>query len=140
MKQETPDKHAENIQHSLEKIIGSNTILKRRKKSEEDNKIEQFEKIIITLEEALVRDVILKDIKIDISGYTESLFTVIDNLISMLYGKEAVELIFFYVYDRINDDGSINPLSDENGNILILKTPTDLWNLIQHITKNKIKK
>ena len=55
-------------------------------------------------------------------------------------GKELCELVFFYIYNRINPDGSINGLVDDSGNEIILETPTDLWLLIKHIQSNKKKK
>ena len=57
----------------------------------------------------------------------------------MQFGKEASEVIFFYVYERINPDGTINELADQDNNVVALNTPTDLWMLVNHI-KNKTNK
>jgi hypothetical protein len=57
----------------------------------------------------------------------------------MHFGKEASELIFFYLYDRLNPDGSINMLTDPNGNDVVLQNPDDLWVLLQ-IVKEGLKK
>ena len=54
----------------------------------------------------------------------------------MHFGKEAAELVFFYLYDRLNPDGSINVLLDPNGTEIVLQTPEDLWLLIQHVTES----
>jgi hypothetical protein len=53
----------------------------------------------------------------------------------MNFGKEAAELIFFYVYERLNPDGSINELRDQNDVPVILNNPTELWDLV-NIIKN----
>jgi hypothetical protein len=57
----------------------------------------------------------------------------------MQFGKEASEVIFFYVYERINPDGTVNELADQDGQVVALNTPTDLWMLVNHI-KNKTSK
>ena len=49
----------------------------------------------------------------------------------MQFGKEVAELIFFYLYERENPDGTINELIDDSNNIVPLHTPSDLWHLIK---------
>ena len=55
----------------------------------------------------------------------------------MNFGKEACEVIFYYVYERINPDGSVNELRDANNQPVILHNPNDLWELVQHIRNKK---
>lgn len=134
------DEHTKGIQQSIESIIGADTILKRRKKTEDDISRDTFEKIIIALEQANVRSSIIgSDFKLDFTSYDETFYEIIDNLILMQFGKEASEVIFFYVYERINPDGTINDLADQDNNIVALNNPTDLWMLVNHI-KDKTKK
>jgi hypothetical protein len=134
------DEHAKGVQQSIESIIGADTILKRRKKTEDDINRDTFEKIILTLEQANVRSSIIGgDFKLDFTSYDETFYEIIDNLILMQFGKEASEVIFFYVYERINPDGTVNELADQDNNVVALNTPTDLWMLVNHI-KNKTNK
>jgi len=134
------DEHAKGVQQSIESIIGANTVLKRRKKTEEDINRDTFEKIILTLEQANVRSSIIGgDFKLDFTSYDETFYEIIDNLILMQFGKEASEIIFFYVYERINPDGTVNELADQDNNVVALNNPTDLWMLVNHI-KNKTNK
>ena len=134
------DEHAKGVQQSIESIIGADTVLKRRKKTEEDINRDTFEKIIIALEQANVRSSIIgSDFKLDFTSYDETFYEIIDNLILMQFGKEASEVIFFYVYERISPDGSINELADQDNNVVALNNPTDLWMLVNHI-KNKTNK
>ena len=134
------DEHAKGVQQSIESIIGADTILKRRKKTEDDINRDIFEKIIISLEQANVRSSIIGgDFKLDFTSYDETFYEIIDNLILMQFGKEASEVIFFYVYERISPDGSINELADQDNNVVALNNPTDLWMLVNHI-KNKTNK
>jgi hypothetical protein len=134
------DEHAKGVQQSIESIIGADTVLKRRKKTEDDINRDTFEKIIITLEQANVRSSIIGgEFKLDFTSYDETFYEIIDNLILMQFGKEASEVIFFYVYERINPDGTVNELADQDNNVVALNNPTDLWMLVNHI-KNKTSK
>ena len=134
------DEHTQGIKKSVEDIIGSGTVLKRKKKTEEDLNRESFEKIILLMEEIQTRGVLLKaDLGLDYSNYDEKFYEIIDRLFQMHFGREAAEVIFFYAYERINPDGSVNELVDENDQTVTLTNPTDLWYLVNHI-KNKTKK
>jgi len=134
------NKHTEGIKQSIEDIIGSDTIIKRKKKTEEDLNRESFEKIILLMDEIQTRGVLLHtDLGLDYSNYDEKFYEIIDRLFTMHFGKDAAEIIFFYIYERINPDGSINGLIDEKNQIINLNNPTDLWYLVNHI-KNKTKK
>lgn len=133
--EQSPDQ-AGQISQQVSTIIGSPTSLTRKRSSEEDKQKEKFEKIIRTLEAINARTILLNiDMGINLNKYDEQFYDVIDNLISMQFNKEAAELIFFYVYDRLNPDGSINELVDEHGNTVVLQTAADLWMVIQSITK-----
>jgi len=134
------DERTQGIKRSVEDIIGSDTVLKRKKKTEEDLDRESFEKIIFLLEEIQTRGVLLQvDLGLDYSAYDEKFYEIIDRLFQIHFGKEAAEMIFFYAYERINPDGSVNELVDENNQIVALNSPTDLWYLVNHI-KNKTNK
>ena len=134
------DEHAKGVQQSIESIIGADTVLKRRKKTEDDINRDTFEKIIIALEQTNVRSSIIGgEFKLDFTSYDETFYEIIDNLILMQFGKEASEIIFFYVYERINPDGTVNELADQDNNVVALNSPTDLWMLVNHI-KNKTNK
>lgn len=134
------DEHTEGIKKSIEDIIGSDTVLKRKKKTEEDLNKESFEKIILLMDQIQTRGVLLHaELGLDYSNYDEKFYEIIDRLFTMHFGKEAAEIIFFYTYERINPDGTINELADENNQIITLNSPTDLWYLVNHI-KNKTKK
>ncbi len=62
--------------------------------------------------------------------YDESFYTIIDKMIQLKFGQGISELIFFYVYDRVNIDGTLNVLRNEKDEEVKLNTPEDLWNLI----------
>jgi hypothetical protein len=134
------EEHTQGIKTSIESIIGTDTVLKRKKKTEEDINREMFEKAILSMEEIQVRETLLHtEMKLDLYNYNETFYEVIDRLFNLHFGKEAAEIIFFYIYERMNPDGSTNQLLDQNDTPIPLETPTDLWLLVNHL-KNKNKK
>lgn len=128
------EQHAQGIKSTLEEMIGTDLSLKRKKKNENDTNRELFENIIIALEKANVRTALVgTEFDIDLSKYDETYYEIIDNLLLMQFGKEASEVIFFYVYERMNPDGTVNELRDMNDNPVILNSPNDLWEIINLI-------
>ena len=126
------EKHAEGIKKEIEDIIGVDTVLKQKKKTDDDFQRERFEKIIQTMQEIEVRGILLAtDLRLDFTTYDEKFYKVIDSLIEMQFGKETAELIFFYLYERENPDGTVNDLIDEEGTIVPLNNPNDLWQLVK---------
>jgi hypothetical protein len=126
---------------SIDLILGSDTTLTRRKKTQADATRELFNKIIINLEQANTRSFLLSgDFQLDLTKYDDVFYEAIDNLIILHFGKEASELIFFYLYDRIDPEGNIQALVDNKGNEILLQNPDDLWMLLQVIKENDKKK
>lgn len=129
---ENNEDHINGVKKSIDDILGTDTSLKRKKKSEEDTNRERFEKIIQILEEVEVRSMILgNDLSLDFTSYDEKFYFVIDSLFNMHFGKDKAELIFFYLYERTNPDGTANGLQNEEGEIVELTSPTDLWYLLK---------
>jgi hypothetical protein len=128
------EQHANGIKSSIDDILGASTLLKTKKKSEEDQHKSIFIKTIQTLEEIEIRGMILgNDLQLDFLSYDEKFYTVIDALFSIAFNKEACELIFFYIYERIGPDGSVNEIADMNGTIIPLTSPDDLWELVKQV-------
>ena len=134
------EEHTQGIKQSIEDIIGTDTTLRRKRKTEEDLNRESFEKIMLMMDEIQVRSALLhSELGLDYSNYDEKFYEIIDRMFSLHFGKEAAEIIFFYVYERINPDGTVNNLIDQNNEIVPINSPSDLWYLVNHI-KNKTKK
>jgi hypothetical protein len=126
----------EEIKKSLEDILNVDFKVKRRKKTELDIQKDLFFKIILSLEKLNMRSNMLTiDLDIDLTKYDETFYDVIDNLLILNFGKNIAEIIFFYVYDRIDEDGNIIGLRDIEGNSIVLENVHDLWYLIQNIDK-----
>ena len=134
------EEHTQGIKQSIEDIIGTDTVLRRKRKTEEDLNRESFEKIILLMDEIQVRSALLhSELGLDYSNYDEKFYEIIDRMFTLSFGREAAEIIFFYVYERINPDGTINNLVDQNNEVVPINSPSDLWYLVNHI-KNKTKK
>jgi hypothetical protein len=124
----------EGIKQSLENILNADFKIKRKKRTELDIQRDLFFKIILSLEKLNMRSNMLNiDLDIDLTKYDEVFYDAIDKLLLLKYGKEISEIIFFYVYDRIDPEGNITYLSDTAGKPVILETIGDLWYLIQNI-------
>lgn len=129
------EKQDEEVKKSFEKIMGIDLSLKRKKG---DNKKEIFEQIILALDKINTREhLLIKDLNMDLSYHNILFYEVIDYLLHLNYGKESTELIFFYLYERTNPDGTANEFEIRNkeGELVPLNNPTDLWNAINYLNK-----
>ncbi len=125
------EKEYKQVQFGVDEILGTKTLIRRKKKSFSDKKRELFFNVITTMEEMFVRqNLVYSDLNLDFSNYDEKFFSVIDMLLYMNFGKQCMELIAFYLYDRINADGTVNGLIVNDKDEVILNSPTDLWNLM----------
>jgi hypothetical protein len=123
-----------NIESAVDNLLNLKSFVRRKKRNEQDKRREIFVQIINGIEEVIIRsNIAMVDYGIDYSKYDDSFLMVIDALIYMNFGKEAAELISFYMWDRVNPDGSINPVLDEEDNEIVLKDANQLWDLILKI-------
>ena len=119
------------IQKAVDNILNVKTYVRRKKKTASDKRKEIFVQIINSLEEIHMRENLMyADMDIDMFKYDEKFLGIVDALIYLNFGEECAEIVGFYLYDRINQDGSINPLIDAGGTETILNNPYDLWNLL----------
>jgi len=140
MKDESKENHALNINVSIGELLNSETVLKRKKRTEEDRKREMFENIVTSLEKTSIRsELTVLDLGLDFSKYDEPFYTMIDGLLELNFGKNAVDLIYFYIFDRVDEEGNERTLTDEDKNEYPIQTPSDLWDLIQILSTTKKK-
>ena len=116
------------IQVAINEILNVKSLIRRKKKSQSDKKKELFTSIVNAIEHVSNRqNLMYVDLQLDFTTYDESFLDIIDALVILHFGKEGAELIAYYLWDRVNPDGSINPLIDENNNPIVLETANDLW-------------
>ena len=118
--------------------------LKIAKRDRKSNEKDTFIETVILLEHCWLRTNFLhEEVKIDLWNYEENYYKVIENLIFMKYTEDIANLILWYVYDRIDADGKILGIDvtfpGKEPKLFILKTPVDLWNLVEKINKSNSK-
>ena len=80
--------------------------------------------------------------KINLAEYEENFFSLIEDLISLHFGDWKTEIILWYVYSRIDDEGNLYSLmlsskNEKGKEEVILNTPTQLWNFLIRLEKEK---
>lgn len=129
-----------NLQDQMKKLIGTDSTVKRRKKTKEDAQREVFLTTISLLEHILNRGIMLEsDYGFNTAKYDEPFYQIIDSLIYMHFDEDASDLIMFYLYERVNPDGTFNSVTDINGDEVPLENAEDLWILVQQITEENKK-
>lgn len=128
---QTPKNEFQNVQTAVDKLLNVSTVIKRKKKNEEEKKREMFVQLINSLEECVIRSSIMySDFSMDMSNYDEKYLSIIDLLIYLNFGQPGFELISWYIYERINLDGTYNHLLDENENEIIVMDPYQLYDIL----------
>jgi hypothetical protein len=127
----TVERDFKGIQMGVDAILNTKTIIRRRRRSASDKKKELFVALINALEEVRVRQALMyADLSLDFSTYDEKFFTAIDILMHMGFGSKCTDVIGFYLYDRLNGDGSINPLVVNGKHNVVLNNAYELWNFL----------
>lgn len=104
---------------------------------------EMFVDLVTRLDEAWdSSNKLFAKFKINLLEYEEGYFGIIEDLLLMKYGSWKAEIILWFVYGRMNENGEIHPLSlnlEGNEEKVIIKTPTQLWDLLNRIENYKNK-
>jgi hypothetical protein len=126
------DPRYSDIKKAVDALLKINSTVKRKKKAEFDKQKELFINILIAIQATQTRSNLLyNELKIDYTSYDDLFYQVIDSLILLSFGKEAFEVISFWLYEKISPDGSVNELFDDNNQVVPSTTPEDIWNIIQ---------
>jgi len=122
------------IKLAVDDILKTSSVVRRKKKNESDNKRELFCHVMNSIEQLNIRgSLAFADLQLDMEKYDERFFEVIDALIYINFGRECSELISFYLWNRINADGTINPVLDQDGNEIIIEDPYQLYDICQKV-------
>ena len=117
--------------------FGNKLKINLNNKSEEK---EMFISIISTLEQCWLRtNIIHTQLGVDFYNYEQHYFTMIEDLLYLKYGETVSTLVLWYVYDRYDQDGDLLAIDvkigDKPKKQYLLKTPLDLWILVEKILK-----
>ena len=105
---------------------------------------EIFIDLVSTLDQCWQRTKIVEhEINIGVGNYEEPLYMTIENLFFLYYGDLIASITLWWVFERLDEDGNLLPIVinmdsglDENGEEVFIKTPLQLWKLLQKINKN----
>jgi hypothetical protein len=126
------------IQVAVEGILQVKTHVKRKRRSDSDKKMELFVSLIMQMEEILIRSQIMNvDLQLDFYNYDEKFMRIIDGLFYISFGNQGADLISYYLYERLNEDGTIKPLIGKNGTEIIIENPYQLWDIISTINSSQ---
>ena len=125
------EKELNEIQHAINNILNVKSLIRRKKKSQSDKRKELFITIINAIEQIVTRqNMMYMELQLDFAKYDEPFLDTIDALIILYFGKEGADLIGWYLWERLNPDGTINPVLDEFGNEITINTPAELWSVL----------
>jgi hypothetical protein len=121
----------DDIKKAVDQLLKINSTVKRKRKAYIDKQKDLFIGIVMALQAAQTRTILTQtELNLDFSTYDEMYLQIIDSLILLHFGKEGYELITFYLYEKINPDGSFNELTDDDGKVVPSTTPEDIWNIL----------
>lgn len=119
------------IQSAINNILSVKSLIRKKKKKQADKKKELFTAIINSIDQIIIRqNLMYAELQLDFTNYDEAFLDTIDALIILHFGKEGAEVISWFLWERINPDGTHNYLMDEAGNEVHIDTVQDLWELL----------
>ena len=126
------------LQEAFEQLLNSPVLIKKQRRNKAFKKKILFISLIEQYEKALNKSARLQsEFGLDLFEYEEPFYGVIDKLMLLTWGMNVYELVTFYLYERLNLDGTINYLIEtkEDGSEIevFLKTPEDLYNYLSQI-------
>jgi hypothetical protein len=123
------------IKKLFDTVLGADTTVKDNIKATEST---VFEILIQKADDSLdLEDKLIEVADINLTKVTDPLWFIIENQFKLIYGEEATEIIMWYLMERLDEDGNIIALEDEEGNQTILNKPIDLWRYLQKTVFNK---
>jgi hypothetical protein len=131
-------------------------IKKRESKSPKQTAKSKFVAIVSTFDSIDKRSMEVESFGIDLSDFEDAHFSLIESLIFEIYGEWKTQLIMWYVYERLDEEGNLFPLLvsdvDENeeeddedddeeldGEEVYIKTPEELYDFIKKLEKQEKK-
>ena len=119
------------IQYAINNILNVKSLIRRKKKSQSEKRRELFISIVNSIEQIVTRqNMMYMELQLDFTKYDEPFLDTIDALIIFYFGKEGAELISWYLWERSNPDGTMNPLLDEENKEVPVNNAAELWSVL----------
>lgn len=130
----TKNSHDENIKVSISKILGTDALLKKPKITAANRKRNLFYSVIDNLIALQMRENELESsFMLDLYEYNTPFYLVINTLLKIHFTRGQVNLIHFYLYERITPEGYMVDLMAPDGSIMDLSSPEKLYDEILNI-------
>jgi len=124
----------EEILNHLKQLLGENVTIKESPKSEEERAEAIFIDTITSIEHIWSSDNKLhEEYGIDLLGFTQYYYHIIENLIVLQYGYDKAEIIWWWVLDRFAEDGELLGVETEDGKVHVLKTAKHLYRFLKSL-------
>ena len=135
------DELKSNLEAGFNKLFNSPVIIKKKKRDQALKKKALFISLVTQYEISLNRSVKLQEeFSIDLFDYEGSYYEIIDKLMLLMWGGDVYEILTYYLYERLNLDGSLNGIIETNENgeesEVYLKTPDNLYSYLLKINPN----
>jgi PIN domain nuclease of toxin-antitoxin system len=130
-----------NLEAGFNKLFNSPVIIRKKKRDQALKKKALFISLITQYEISLNKSVKLQEeFAIDLFDYEGSYYEIIDKLMLLMWGGSIYEIITYYLYERLNLDGSLNGIIETNEageeTEVFLKTPEELYNYLVQVNPN----
>jgi len=121
------------------KNFGKNVNIKSKKKKDLSEK-EIFVDIVALLDDCFSRSASLEQHNLNITSYEEPFYVIIENLMYMKYGEWKTDIILWWVYDRYNEEGEVQPIKlndhiEDKQEEVLIETSEQLWEFLKRIDK-----
>ena len=127
-------KEIDPIQQAVNNLLNAKTQLKKKKTNKSTPDKQTFIKLIDLWRDSFERETFLaNEVGADLRNHNDIYYEIINHLCILKFGSEITRIINFYVFEKINPDGTQNQLNDDEGRVVKLDSAEDLWNLIQKI-------
>jgi len=124
----------DDIKKAVDQLLKINSTVRRKKKAYIDKQKDLFIGVLMAIQATQTRTILTQtELKLDFSTYDEMYLQIIDSLILLHFGKEGYELVSWYLYEKINPDGTFNEIQNDEGEIVPSDTPEDIWNILVNI-------
>jgi len=133
--------------------FGKNLNIKLREtSSKKQGPKSKFVALVRMFDELDKRSLEVESFGIILGNYEDAFFTLIENLIFSIYGEWKTQLIMWYVYERLDEEGNLLPLlvtddtedeskeeededDEEEGEEVYIETPEQLYDFIKQLEK-----
>lgn len=122
----------ERIKVSIDKVLKTQTGIRKAKPTVEDKKREEFCGLITRIDHAAMRGTYASEF-LPMDEWDDMWLEIIEDLLKTRYSPGQLTLINFYLYERYDEIGQVKGLEFADGNVVYLDTVDQLYALIKNV-------